>query len=70
MREEGWTYIEVEDFAGDRHGEKLFGGGGGWKSAADSLTNVCGDMGDLGKSLRGLLFDLVLAGDGHYVRQR
>jgi hypothetical protein len=60
---EGRTYVEVENFGGDHHGKKLLWRG--WKSIADGLTDIHGDLGYPVKLLRRLLPDLVSTGGRH-----
>lgn len=62
------THIEVENLTGDHHGEELFSGS--WKSIADGLTNVHGDLGDSSKLFRALLLDFVRTRDRHDMERR
>ena len=68
MGEEGATYIEVENFTGDHHGEELFRRS--WESVTDGLTNVHRDLGDSSELFLALLLDLVCTGDGHDIEER
>ena len=62
------TCVEVENFTGDHHGKELFSRS--WKSVADGLTNVHGDLGDSSKPFRALLLDLVRTRDRHDIDER
>lgn len=66
--ERGVTHVEVENFAGDHHGEELFRRSR--ESITDGLTDVHGDLSDSIKLLRRLLLDLVFTRDGHGVKVR
>jgi len=62
------TYIEVENFTGDHHGEELFSGSR--QSITDGLTNVHRDIGDSSKLLRALLLDFVRTRSRHDIEER